>query len=88
MSTKPDTNKLRIKVSLGTIDDIGVKLYSRFPATPAELVANAWDTNTEQVDISTSEDKIIIKDGGHGMNRGDIQNKSACSIMAIKKYLL
>ncbi len=66
---------LYMKVSLGTIDDLGVKLYSGFPAALAELVANAWDADAERVDILTSEDKIVIKDDGHGMNRDDIQKK-------------
>ena len=66
---------LYMKVSLGTIDDLGVKLYSGFPAAIAELVANAWDADAERVDIITPNGKIIIKDDGHGMNRDDIQNK-------------
>ena len=66
---------LYMKVSLGTIDDLGVKLYSGFPAAIAELVANAWDADAEQVDIITPNGKIIIQDNGHGMNRDDIQNK-------------
>ena len=60
-----------MKVSLGTIDDLGVKLYSGFPAALSELVANAWDADAERVDILTSKDKIVIKDDGHGMNRDD-----------------
>ena len=66
---------LCMKVSLGTIDDLGVKLYSGFPAALAELVANAWDADATRVDIDTSNERIVITDDGHGMNRADIQNK-------------
>ena len=68
-------DKLHMKVSLGTIDDLGVKLYSGFPAALAELVANAWDADATRVDIDTSNDKVVITDNGHGMSRDDIQNK-------------
>ena len=73
MSDKP--KPLRMKVSLVNIDDLGVKLYSGFPAALAELVANAWDADAERVDILTNENKIVIKDDGHGMNRNNIQEK-------------
>ena len=69
------TKPLHMKVSQGDIDDLGVKLYSGFPAALAELVANAWDADAERVDISTDENKIVIEDDGHGMNRDDIQEK-------------
>ncbi len=73
MAEKP--KPLSMKVSLVNIDDLGVKLYSGFPAALAELVANAWDADAERVDILTDEKKIVIKDDGHGMNRDDIQEK-------------
>ena len=67
--------KLHMKVSLGTIDDLGVKLYSGFPAALAELVANAWDADATRVDIDISDNKVVITDNGHGMSRNDIQKK-------------
>ena len=74
MDEKP--KPLHMKVSQGTIDDLGVKLYSSgFPAALAELVANAWDADAGRVDILTDENKIVIKDDGHGINRDDIQEK-------------
>ena len=68
-------DKLHMKVSLGTIDDLGVKLYSGFPAALAELVANAWDADATRVDIDISDNKVVITDNGHGMSRNDIQKK-------------
>ena len=56
MAEKP--KPLSMKVSLVNIDDLGVKLYSGFPAALAELVANAWDADAERVDILTDEKKL------------------------------
>lgn len=68
---------LTFKVDLNVINHLGVGLYSSTPAALAELVANSWDADANQVNITVvdSENKIVIEDDGHGMSFNDLQNK-------------
>lgn len=65
------------------VDKLGVKLYDKVSAVVAELVANSYDADAEQVEVELPLNKylathvsdgidekgreIIIKDDGHGM---------------------
>lgn len=68
---------LTFEVDLNVINHLGVGLYSSTPAALAELVANSWDADANQVNITVidNENKIIIEDDGHGMSFNDLQNK-------------
>ena len=55
-------------VDLAVIESLGVNLYSNAAAVVAEMVANAWDAEANEVNISWSEDDDSIV----------IQNKTNC----------
>lgn len=64
--------KLRFKFSGRVIDHLGIQMYQSPVAAIAELVANAWDSDAEEVRIelpaAISDDaEIVVKDDGLGM---------------------
>lgn len=73
------TNKhqFKLEVDLNVINHLGVGLYSSTPAALTELVANAWDADASEVQITISkgDQSILIEDDGHGMNAAAIKNK-------------
>lgn len=79
MST--DRKPLEMKIELTVIEDLGIKLYSRLPQVLAEVVANAWDANASEVDVSLQEgdigpdSTIVVRDNGHGMTYEEIGDK-------------
>lgn len=71
--------KLHFKTSSGIKNILGRDLITdRFVAI-FELVKNSYDANATRVDVifsnNDSENKIIIKDNGIGMDRNDLINK-------------
>lgn len=64
-------------LSLNLLNHLGINLYSNVPSVLAEVVANSWDADAEnvQITIRSSEDQIIINDDGHGMDLTDINSK-------------
>lgn len=76
-------NKYRMSISRLTIDKLGVKLYDKVSAVIAELIANSYDADAEEVTIkapmgsylATKTGKtitdlgfeIIVQDNGNGM---------------------
>ena len=72
---------LNMRIELTTIEDLGIKLYSRLPQALSELVANAWDADASVVRISLPEGKvgpgsaITVRDDGHGMTYAEIGGK-------------
>ena len=62
-----------------TIEHLGVRLYSTLPPVLAELIANSYDADAENVTLSLndegSEKEIIIEDDGMGMSFDEINNK-------------
>lgn len=69
------SDKFKMSLSLNVLNHLGINLYSNIPAVLSEIVANAWDADAQRVDITISDDQIIIKDDGCGMNADDINNK-------------
>lgn len=67
--------KFKMSLSLNVLNHLGINLYSNIPAVLSEIVANSWDADARRVDITISDDQIIIKDDGCGMNSDDINNK-------------
>lgn len=67
----------RLTVDLSVLDHLGVNLYSNIAAVLTEVVANAWDADAENVDISIDEanSRITIADDGDGMTVQDINSK-------------
>lgn len=84
---QPDS-RYTMRISRLTVDKLGVKLYDKVSAVLAELVANAYDADAEQVTITAPMgellatkangvvlDKgysIIVEDSGHGMTPDEI----------------
>lgn len=68
-------NKFMMALSLNVLNHLGINLYSNIPAVLSEIVANSWDADAERVDVTISNDQIVIKDNGCGMSADDINNK-------------
>ena len=68
--------KYRMTVSLNVLYHLGIGLYSNIPAVLSELVANAWDADATEVDITIKpNERIIVEDNGHGMTLEDINDR-------------
>lgn len=71
--------KLTMSFDPHTIEHLGVKMYSNIPNAIAELVANAYDADAEEVKINLinidGEKSIEVIDNGIGMDFDDINNK-------------
>lgn len=65
---------LELKVNLQVLEHLGMNLYSNVPAVLAEIVANAWDADAQNVWIHLDREggSITIEDDGIGMNRDDV----------------
>ena len=71
---------LKLNYSGRIIDPLGLQMYQSPVAAVAELVANAWDADSEKVDIklpdSLSEaSEIVVKDDGNGMCFDECQKR-------------
>ena len=70
-----------MKIELTVIEDLGIKLYGKLPPVISESIANSWDADASNVEITLptgdiSEDSIItIRDDGNGMSRDNIVDK-------------
>lgn len=69
--------RLEMKVNLQVLEHLGMNLYSNVPAVLAEIVANAWDADAENVwiELDIEGKSITIQDDGLGMNRDDVVNR-------------
>lgn len=69
-----EERKLEMSVDLSVIEHLGMNLYSNTPAVLAELVANAWDADAQNVWITISDDRksISVRDDGVGMSRDQV----------------
>jgi len=72
-----DSSTYKMTLSLNVLNHLGINLYSNVPAVLSEAVANAWDANAHNVDITIENDNgtITIADDGHGMTVADANNK-------------
>ena len=78
--TLPTERQLTLRYSGRIIDHLGLQMYQSPVAAVAELVANAWDADAENVDIElpssideTSE--IVVRDDGNGMTFDECQHR-------------
>lgn len=70
--------ELKITFDPSTIEDLGVRMYSHLPPALAELVANAYDADAENVSLKlndSGEKEIIVEDDGLGMSFDEINDK-------------
>lgn len=73
-----NNKKLEFTFEIGTIDHLGVKLYSTIPPMLAELISNAWDADAHNVYLHFSENptkSIMVKDDGCGMDFDELNEK-------------
>ena len=79
MATKTD---LTLGFHGRIIDHIGIQMYQSPTAALAEIVANAWDADATEADITFSFESevkadwtITVLDNGNGMTKDECQNK-------------
>ncbi|MBD3337613.1 MAG: hypothetical protein GF353_00800 [Candidatus Lokiarchaeota archaeon] len=59
--------ELKLIIQPKVIDHLGIKMYQKPIDAVAEFIANAWDADSEFVEIQVDSDSITIKDYGSGM---------------------
>lgn len=64
----PITNSLKVTVDKSHIVTIGERLYGESVELVRELVNNAYDADATRVEISISDEAIVIRDNGTGMD--------------------
>ena len=72
--------ELVLKFDNHTIEHLGIKMYSRLPNALAELIANSYDANAENVkillnDTDQNNKEIVIEDDGDGMSFDSINKE-------------
>ncbi|WP_067571594.1 ATP-binding protein [Nocardia acidivorans] len=82
-----DDHKYTMRISRLAIDKLGIRLYDRVSAVLAELIANSYDADATEVEVSLpwgvtlagtvrSADepayRIVVSDNGHGMTTEEI----------------
>lgn len=77
MTEAATTHPYSLTLSLNILNHLGINLYSNVPAVIAEVVANSWDADAENVDIEVDPQGGCVKitDDGHGMGHDDVNNK-------------
>lgn len=71
-----ENNKtLHLDFKARTIQHLGVDMYQKPAAVLAEFVANSFDADANVVDITITNDKIVVQDDGCGMSFEDCQQK-------------
>ena len=78
MAAKND--ELRLKFHGRIIDQLGSQTYQSPIASLAELIANAWDADATEVDVSLPENvgdgaEIVIRDNGSGLSFQECQDR-------------
>jgi len=64
-----------VTIDLNVLNHLGINLYSNIPAVLSEVVANSWDADAKNVEISFDEASVTIKDDGCGMTKSEINGK-------------
>lgn len=75
------TTPFQLDFDIATIKHLGLQMYATLPPVIGELVANAWDANATEVNITIPEtpiddsSEIVIQDNGIGMSDSDLRKK-------------
>ena len=80
MTSNAPKESLRLNYSGRIIDHLGIQMYQSPVAAIAELIANAWDADAENVCIELPEllsdaAEIVIKDYGLGMSFAECEER-------------
>ena len=70
-----ETPRYKMTLSLNVLNHLGLTLYSNIPSVLSEVVANSYDADAENVVITITDTRIVIKDDGNGMSIEDINLK-------------
>ena len=72
-----ESRPFKMTISLDVLHHLGIGLYSNIPAVLSELVANGWDADASEVEITLDLEtpSITIRDNGHGMSQDDVNDK-------------
>ena len=67
----------RMTISLNVLEHLGINLYSNVPSVLSEIVANAWDADSDDVRITWEREtgRIVIQDDGSGMTPQEINSR-------------
>jgi hypothetical protein len=65
---------LTMRISLNALEHLGMNLYSNVPSVLSEMVANSWDADAENVNVTIdkTDETITIEDDGLGMTRDEV----------------
>lgn len=66
--------ELKLIIQPKVIDHLGIKMYQKPVDVIAEFIANAWDADSETVEITINDDSIILRDRGIGMTYQQCQD--------------
>lgn len=71
----PKEKEYKLSIDPRILELLGPSLYTNIYYVLAELIANAYDADAQNVYIIEHSDEIIVEDDGHGMsyNNGDIE---------------
>src|ERR1041385_2974139 len=66
-----------LSIDLNALNHLGINLYSNIPAVVSEVVANSWDADAANVEITidAAKDLITITDDGNGMSEDEINHR-------------
>ena len=68
-------SKYELTIDLNALNHLGLNLYSNVPSVLSEIIANAWDADSDKVEIFTSNEEIKIIDNGCGMTGVELNTK-------------
>lgn len=77
MNTNSSNNLSTIKFTIESriLKELGERLVNDSSIALTELIKNSYDADASECEISISNDRIIIKDNGHGMSFDEFKNK-------------
>ena len=72
-----EKQSFRLTISLNVLEHLGINLYSNVPAVLSEIVANAWDADASEVQVTwdRTAGRIVLQDDGVGMTPGEINER-------------
>ena len=62
-------------LDLRVLEHLGINLYSNAAAVLSEAVANCWDADATDVNLTIERDRIVIVDNGLGMTLAQINDR-------------
>ncbi|HEX8101498.1 MAG TPA: ATP-binding protein [Solirubrobacteraceae bacterium] len=72
-----DEHRYTMRVDLSVLESLGINLYSNAAAVLSELVANAYDADSNEVRIAWKQgnEQVVVTDDGVGMDVSEINER-------------